>query len=78
MDEWRSVLDTLASLVEVLEEGALVLVLLFIVIGEAFVAGVGSGAHRADLIQKDASPDVAILHVVKALVPLGNEAVDGP
>ena len=47
-------------------------------VGEAFVASVSTGANWADLIQENASPNVAILHVVKALVPLGNEAINAP
>ena len=47
-------------------------------IGETFVSGISSLSNRADLVKEDRSPDVTILHVVKAIVTASDEAIDSP
>ena len=76
--EQRSVSDTFTTLVKVFQEVALVLVLDFVVVGEALVASIDSLANRCDLVEEDGSPDIAILHVIEAIVASCNEAVNGP
>ena len=73
-----SVLDALATLIEIFEEAGLVLVLDFLMVREAFVTCIGSWTNWADLVKENASPDVSILHVVEALVALGHELVNAP
>ena len=59
-----SVLNTLATLVEVLEEVTFLLILDIIVVRETFVACVRTLSHGCNLIKKVASPNVAVLDVV--------------
>lgn len=73
-----SVLYTLATLVEILQEVALSLELDLIVIRETLVASIGTLTNGIILIHKDSSPDVAILNVVQAIVRTSNEAVNFP
>ena len=47
-------------------------------IRETFVTGISSLSNRADLVKENRSPDVTILHVVKAIVTASDEAIDSP
>ena len=73
-----SILDALATLVEVFEEVRLLLVLYLIMVREAFVASIGALTDGRDLVKENAAPDIAILYVVKAISSARNKAIDLP
>ena len=78
-DAWQvagSVLDTLATFVEVFEELALVLVLDVVAVGETLVACIHSLPHWADLVEKNRAPDVTVLHIVESIVAASDELIN--
>ena len=73
-----SVLNTFASSVKVLQEGAFVCVFNILVVAKAFISSYGSFPNRCELVQDNATPNVAILYAVEAIGAACNKLVDNP
>ena len=69
-------MGSVATLVEALKEGGLVLVAHFLVIGETLELRNVCSGHRSNLVENLSAPNVTLLDVIKPFVASTNEIIN--